>query len=184
MAVRYRSAFGFLAVACGLAAGAAIVAAQVKAPASSANSARRGWVLERTPDGHPDFQGVWANSTVTPLQRPKQWEGKQRFTDAEVADLQKFAAQSRERRRRAKPAMGSFSPSGPPNPISPIRAPQLQPVLARRPRLARSTDGAHHDPPDGKIPPMTPSAEAARGGDRAPRRAFRIRKCFPWASGA
>src|SRR5579862_4909029 len=52
--------------------------------------------LPRTPDGHPDFQGVWANNTVTPLQRPKQWEGKTRLTDAEVADLQKFAAQITE----------------------------------------------------------------------------------------
>jgi len=33
------------------------------------------------PDGHPDLQGVWANNTVTPLQRPKQWEGKQRLTE-------------------------------------------------------------------------------------------------------
>ena len=33
---------------------------------------------------------------MTPLQRPKQWENKERLTDAEVADLQKFAAQITE----------------------------------------------------------------------------------------
>src|SRR5262244_2142502 len=51
------------------------------------------WTLARMPDGHPDFQGVWANNTVTPLQRPKQWEGKTRLTDAEVKELQKVAQQ-------------------------------------------------------------------------------------------
>ena len=83
MAVRYRLAWlGFAVLGCGLAAASTLIA---QAPAK--------WVLARTPDGHPDFQGVWANNTVTPLQRPKQWEGKTRLTDAEIADLQKFAAQ-------------------------------------------------------------------------------------------
>src|ERR1700685_3440722 len=27
------------------------------------------WVGPRTPDGHPDFQGIWNNSTLTPLER-------------------------------------------------------------------------------------------------------------------
>ncbi len=26
----------------------------------------------RTPDGQPDLQGVWANNTATPLERPKE----------------------------------------------------------------------------------------------------------------
>ena len=75
-----------LAIACALATAAAVPIAQ--APAK--------WLVPRTPDGHPDFQGVWANNTVTPLQRPKQWEGKERLTDAEIAELQKFAAQIAE----------------------------------------------------------------------------------------
>ena len=27
------------------------------------------WVLERTPDGKPDLQGIWTNATITPLER-------------------------------------------------------------------------------------------------------------------
>src|SRR5438309_1208295 len=96
MAVRYGPAFGVAAVACGLAACAATLAAQAQAPASSASSAPRAWAPERMPDGHPDLQGVWANNTVTPLQRPKQWEGKQRLSDAEIAELQKVAAKITE----------------------------------------------------------------------------------------
>ena len=30
---------------------------------------------------------------MTPLERPKQWEGKERLTDDDIRDLQKFAAQ-------------------------------------------------------------------------------------------
>ena len=26
--------------------------------------------IPRTPDGHPDFQGIWTNATLTPLERP------------------------------------------------------------------------------------------------------------------
>src|SRR4030095_13899544 len=58
--------------------------------AAAQRRAGKAWVAARTPNGHPDFQGVWANNTVTPLQRPKQWEGKTHLTDAEVAELQKF----------------------------------------------------------------------------------------------
>jgi hypothetical protein len=43
----------------------------------------------RTPDGHPDFQGVWTNNTVTPLQRPKGLAEKEFYTETELADVQK-----------------------------------------------------------------------------------------------
>src|SRR2546421_13094450 len=84
MAERNHSLLGAAAIACGLAAGVVLAAQAPKAG------------VARTPDGHPDFHGVWANNTVTPLQRPKQWEGKERLTDAEVAELQRFAAQIEE----------------------------------------------------------------------------------------
>ena len=79
----YRHVIGFLVATVALTAGAVTLPAEKWAPA-------------RTADGHPDFQGVWANNTVTPLQRPKQWEGKTRLTDAEIAELQKVAAKITE----------------------------------------------------------------------------------------
>ena len=52
------------------------------------------------PDGHPDFQGVWANNGMTPLERPKQFGLRATMTDAELADLKKRAADDDGRRRR------------------------------------------------------------------------------------
>jgi hypothetical protein len=43
------------------------------------------------PDGRPDFQGVWANNGMTPLERPKQFGLRTTMTDAELADLKKRA---------------------------------------------------------------------------------------------
>ena len=37
----------------------------------------------RTPDGHPDLQGVWTNDTLTPLERPKEFAGKAFFDPSE-----------------------------------------------------------------------------------------------------
>jgi len=50
------------------------------------------WSVPRTPDGHPDLQGVWANNGMTPLERPKQFGLRTTMTDAELADLKKKAA--------------------------------------------------------------------------------------------
>ena len=53
----------------------------------AAQSVDAGWTLPRTPDGHPDLQGVWANNSATPLERPEAWADKERLTDEELAAL-------------------------------------------------------------------------------------------------
>jgi hypothetical protein len=40
--------------------------------------------LARTPDGHPDFQGLWINNTATPLERPRAHGDRTAFTEAEA----------------------------------------------------------------------------------------------------
>ena len=50
------------------------------------------WKLPRTVDGQPDFAGVWANNNATPLERPKELEGRDRLTDAEVEAMKRRAA--------------------------------------------------------------------------------------------
>ena len=56
------------------------VAGQVLSGAGTAKAAAKTWTLPRTPDGHPDLQGVWSNATLTPLERPKEFEGKSVLT--------------------------------------------------------------------------------------------------------
>ena len=50
------------------------------------------WSPAVMPDGHPDLQGNWINKSATPLERPKQLEGRESLTDAEVAELEARAA--------------------------------------------------------------------------------------------
>src|SRR5580704_11262292 len=54
-------------------------------PAPKAKSS----AVPRTPDGHPDFQGVWTNVTLTPMERPAQFKDKATLTDAEAAAYEK-----------------------------------------------------------------------------------------------
>ena len=57
--------------------------------ANTAPAAKATWTAPRTADGQIDLQGVWTNNTVTPLQRPRELAGKEFYTEAEVAKLQK-----------------------------------------------------------------------------------------------
>ena len=49
------------------------------------------WKVPRTPNGHPDLQGVWANNAATPLERPETLADRRELSDEEVAALEQHA---------------------------------------------------------------------------------------------
>jgi hypothetical protein len=55
-------------------------------------SGEAGWRVPRTADGQPDLQGTWANDNATPLERPVAFAGRATLTDAELATLKTRAA--------------------------------------------------------------------------------------------
>lgn len=46
------------------------------------------WEIPRTPDGQPDLQGIWTNSSQTPLVRPEEFGAKGFLTREEAEDVE------------------------------------------------------------------------------------------------
>jgi hypothetical protein len=112
--------------------------------------------LPRAKDGHPDLGGIWTNVTVTPLERPAELAGKPTLTDQEAKAFEQ---------KQAKELQDSDGASD--SPI--IRAAGSSGTggynvlfIDRGSELAR-IDGVKRsslvvDPPDGRVPAITPEA--------------------------
>ena len=102
--------------------------------------------LPRTPDGRPDLQGIWANDTVTPLERPK------RFADKAVLSEQEALAYERDLAGRWSDRFGELEVTTT-GELSDEWQENGTVVPGRRTSLII-------DPTDGKIPALTPEAKA------------------------
>lgn len=80
---------GCLFFGLGLATLSSIAQAQVAPTTALAGSKviTQAYDPPRVPDRHPDLQGFWSNNNATPLERPKELEGRATLTDEELAKM-------------------------------------------------------------------------------------------------
>jgi hypothetical protein len=128
--------------------------AQAPATASKSTTPAKRWTLSRTPDGQPDLQGFWTNTTYVSLERPKDVT-KAFFTKEEVAE-------------RIKKAAAVEAEQTEPGTIADVHYDFTQFGLDRSqgPLALNLRTSLIVDPPDGRIPPLT-----AEGQRRAAERA-------------
>ena len=132
-------------------AAAQSVAAQ---PASEAE-----WEVPRTPDGRPDLQGVWLSNTATPLQRPPAFADRDRLTDEEVATLAARADRIFQNGRSAfTTPEGAFFAAV--NDVETYEAQSTSSSIGMVDLEFTDRTSLILDPPDGRIPALTPAAEA------------------------
>jgi hypothetical protein len=110
--------------------------------------------IPRAPDGHPDFQGMWTNQTLTPLERPAALADKATLTEAEAAKYANEFLESSSTDRRDGGAQADVSRAYPDYFLD--RGTELARVNNQR-RTSLITD-----PSNGRIPYL-----ADRGGRRA-----------------
>jgi hypothetical protein len=107
----------------------------------------------RTAWGEPDLQGIWTDPYQTPLQRPAQYASKEFFTDDERAELDEKRAGIPRRDKRVERST-ERDVAGAYNAVFQSVRP-----TARRTSLVV-------DPPDGRIPPLTPDAMKRNSAER------------------
>lgn len=120
----------------------------------------------RTPWGDPDLQGAWDFTTITPLERPPQFAGKAFLSDSEAAALEKQINQQRYQTEETSPGSLGGVPRAESDPgiynLAWWWGPNGRKLVSTR-RSSIVTD-----PADGRIPPLTPQAQAiARARDEA-----------------
>jgi hypothetical protein len=140
------------AAAAGAIIPALITQASAQAPAASGITPTPSALL-KTPWGEPDLQGIWTDETTTPLQRPARYANQAVFTEAERAELDRVRSEVLGRERRAergteRDVSGSYNN-----------------VFVSFKRTGARTS-LIVDPPNGRIPPLTPDAQKLASAER------------------
>ena len=125
------------------------------APARTGGTPAKAYRAPRTPDGQPDLQGFWTNTTYTPLERPKNVT-KDFFTKEEAIEIAKQAAEVEGEQTE-------------PGTIADVHYDFTQFALDRSQgagAVLNLRSSMIVDPPDGRIPPMTAEGQK-RTAERA-----------------
>ena len=130
-----------------LAAAAAVALAPLPASAQTGDA-------PRTPWGKPDLGGVWDFATLTPMERPAEYAGKERLTEEDVANIVAQSAKFTEFLSEQGPTRGTGT-------YDEFWFDFGSDVSAdRRTSLVI-------DPPNGRIPDLTPPARERMAARRA-----------------
>jgi hypothetical protein len=126
--------------------------------------AAQNWSAPRTSDGHPDLQGVWTNATLTPVERPAVFAGKATVSDAEA---RAYETKDLETNNIDKPDAPLLAAAGSGSGATAVGG-YNNLFMDRGSELAR-VDGVKRtsliiDPPDGKVPSLTPEAKERNAG--------------------
>ena len=135
-----------------------------------AAASKKAWSVPRTPDGHPDLQGTWTNVTITPVERPASASGPT-LTEAEAARLEKGVSDRVERLSQPSDPNRSAPPKGGDGSVGAagnvggynnfwIDSGDRVAIVNGERRSSLVVD-----PPDGKVPALTPEARK-RQADR------------------
>jgi hypothetical protein len=136
-----------------LSLGTGVAAGQVASDASSTSSADPGTV--RTPWGRPNLQGIWDLHSITRLERPDEFAGREFLTPEEAAALEQgalFETTDEARQEDSDRDLGQAY-----NDFWWDRATRVVPTL----RTSLIVD-----PLDGQVPPLTPDAQARAAVER------------------
>ena len=117
--------------------GGLLLASSPPAAAQAPTAVGDTWAAPRTSWGDPDLQGTWTNTTTTPLQRPTSLAGQAFLTDEERAALDEKNAPGID----AAPGVGAYNNFW-----------MEQGFVSQRTSLIV-------DPPEGRLPAITPKAQ-------------------------
>jgi hypothetical protein len=107
-----------------------------------------------TPWGEPDLQGIWTDESDTPLQRPAKYANQEFFTEAQRAELDRLRSALPSRDKRAERGTEADVAGAYNAVFTPMKR-----TGARTSRIA--------DPPNGRLPSLTPEAQKLAAAERA-----------------
>jgi hypothetical protein len=141
MRQRTRELIGITAVVTVVSLGYVAAQSQQAAP-NTAPSPKTSW-------GEPDLMGIWTRDTDISLQRPAKYAGREFFTAAELAELDKI--------RAARPLLDTRAKKGTEQDVA---GAYNAVFTTRRPTGQRTS--LIVDPPDGRLPAVTPLVQERR----------------------